>query len=147
MMHLNHDLGEDAYNPAFVGFMPENSLSPEDVTSLEEMLDWNHIFLKEVVTPAQLEAYREKYIRNHKPTPTTVTFVKDVEDARMQPVAALKPLKDYEEWIDGLAANPNSNLYRVKKWGNLRPGELDVNVLLAGGRHRSAAGSVQAPPS
>jgi hypothetical protein len=99
------------------------------VKSMEEMLDWNHIFLKQVITPAQLEHYREKYIRNHQPTPPTVTFARDVEDARPQPVMALKPLKEYEKWIDGLAADPESNMYRVKKWGDLRKGELDVNVV------------------
>jgi hypothetical protein len=64
---FKHDLhnlmfngGEDAYNGSFVGFLPEGKLPASD---LEEMLDWNHILRKQVMTSAQLEAYRKNYIR------------------------------------------------------------------------------------
>jgi hypothetical protein len=126
---LNHDLGEDAYNPAFVGFMPEKTLAPDDVQSMEDMLDWNHIFLKQVITADQLEKFREKYIRHHKPSPPTVRIIDHEENHGPPPVFAVKPLKEYEEWIDNLAADPKSNLFRVKKWGQVRKGELDVDVV------------------
>ena len=52
--------GEDTYNGSFVGYLPEGKIPARD---LEEMLDWNHILRKQVMTPAQLEDYRRKYIR------------------------------------------------------------------------------------
>ena len=52
--------GEDTYNGSFVGYLPEDKIPASD---LEEMLDWNHILRKQVMTPAQLEDYRRKYIR------------------------------------------------------------------------------------
>jgi hypothetical protein len=62
--HHLHNLmwngGEDAYNGSFVGYLPESNIPAGD---LEEMLDWNHILRRKVVTPAQLEDYRKKYIR------------------------------------------------------------------------------------
>lgn len=121
---LTDDLGEDGFNPAFVGFVPEGQLPAKD---LEEMLNWNHILLKKVVSPSQLESYRRKYIRNRKPSRSTIQIVDPVE--RPASVMALKPLKEYEEWIDRLAGDPKSNLFRVKKWGQIRKGELDVNVV------------------
>jgi hypothetical protein len=51
---------EDNYNRSFVGFVPEGQLPVEH---LEEMLDWNKILLREVFPPAELEAWRKKYIR------------------------------------------------------------------------------------
>ena len=125
---LNHDQGEDAYNPAFVGFMPEKTLSTEDVKSMEEMLDWNHIFLRDVVTPAELENFREKYIRNHKPSPPTVEFVADVEEAQSQSVIGLLPRDKYLKWTESIA-QPGTKMYRVRRWGDkaLKSGALDVN--------------------
>ena len=62
--HHLHNLmsngGEETYNGSFVGYLPEGQVPAED---LEEMLDWNHILRKQVMTPAQLEEYRKKYIR------------------------------------------------------------------------------------
>jgi hypothetical protein len=52
--------GEETYNGSFVGFLPEGKVPASD---LEEMLDWNNILRRQVMTPAQLEAYRNKYIR------------------------------------------------------------------------------------
>jgi hypothetical protein len=64
---FKHDLhnlmsngGEETYNGSFVGFLPEGKVPASD---LEEMLDWNKILRKQVITPAQLEDYRKKYIR------------------------------------------------------------------------------------
>ncbi|HET9913327.1 MAG TPA: hypothetical protein VFQ13_15635 [Anaerolineales bacterium] len=64
---FKHDLhnlmfngGEDAYNGSFVGFLPEGKVPASD---LEEMLDWNHILRRQVMTPVQLEDYRKKHIR------------------------------------------------------------------------------------
>ncbi|MCG2787308.1 MAG: hypothetical protein L6461_19645 [Anaerolineae bacterium] len=51
---------EDNYNGSFVGFVPENQLPVEH---LEEMLDWNKILRRQVMTPAELQAWRKKYIR------------------------------------------------------------------------------------
>lgn len=51
---------EENYNGSFVGFVPEGQLPVEP---LEEMLDWNKILRRQVMTPAELEAWRKKYIR------------------------------------------------------------------------------------
>ena len=40
---LTWDLGEDTYNPAFVGYVPEGQV-PED--KLQDMLDWEKILHK-----------------------------------------------------------------------------------------------------
>ena len=48
------------YNGAFAGFLPEGKVPAGD---LEEMLDWNRILRRQVMTPAELEAYRKKHIR------------------------------------------------------------------------------------
>ncbi len=129
---LNHDQGEDAYNPAFVGFMPEKTLSRDDVQSMEEMLDWNHIFLKEVITPAQLEEFREKYIRNHKPTRPTVQIVDaaEKEDQGPKPVIGLYTKEQYLKWTESIA-QPGTKMYRVRRWGDkaFRGGALNVDVV------------------
>ena len=52
--------GEETYNGSFVGFLPEGKVPAGD---LEEMLDWNHILGRQVMTPVELETYRKKYIR------------------------------------------------------------------------------------
>ena len=64
---FKHDLhnlmfngGEDAYNGSFVGYLPEGKAPASD---LEEMLDWNHILRRQVLSPAELESYRKKHIR------------------------------------------------------------------------------------
>jgi len=64
---FKHDLhnlmfngGEETYNGSFVGYLPEGKVPAGD---LEGMLDWNHILRKQVMTSAQLEDYRKKYIR------------------------------------------------------------------------------------
>jgi len=51
---------EENYNGSFVGFAPEGQLPVEH---LEEMLDWNKILRRQVMTPAELEAWRKKHIR------------------------------------------------------------------------------------
>jgi hypothetical protein len=51
---------EDNYNRSFVGFVPEGQLPAEH---LEEMLDWNKILRRSVMSPVELEAWRKKYIR------------------------------------------------------------------------------------
>jgi hypothetical protein len=58
--NLMWDGGEETYNGSFVGYLPEYKIPASD---LEEMLDWNKILRKQVMTPAQLEDYRKKYIR------------------------------------------------------------------------------------
>ena len=64
---FKHDLdnlmfngGEETYNGSFVGFLPEGKVP---VSDLEEMLDWNRILRRQVMSPAQLEAYRKEHIR------------------------------------------------------------------------------------
>ncbi len=82
---LISDFGEDGYNASFLGFVPEGKISAEDldeyaddpekfeenqekfVKNLEEMLDWNHILLRTVMSDEELTAYREKYIRSKIP--------------------------------------------------------------------------------
>lgn len=58
--NLLYNKDEENYNGSFVGFVPEGQLPVDD---LEEMLDWNKILLREVLSPAEMEAYRKKYIR------------------------------------------------------------------------------------
>jgi len=57
------DGAEDNYHRAFVGYLPEGQLPVEH---LEEMLDWNKILRREVLPPAEMEAWREKYIRSQR---------------------------------------------------------------------------------
>jgi len=61
---LLSDLGEDAYNPTFVGFVPEAKLTKDAVEDMEHMLDWNAILGRDVMTPEELENYRDLHIRN-----------------------------------------------------------------------------------
>lgn len=58
--NLMWDGGEENYNGSFIAYLPEAQLP---VSDLEEMLDWNKILRRQVMTPAQLENYRKKYIR------------------------------------------------------------------------------------
>ena len=51
---------EDNYNRSFIGFLPEG---PLPVEHLEEMLDWNKILHRAVLSPAEMEVWREKHIR------------------------------------------------------------------------------------
>jgi hypothetical protein len=51
---------EDSYNGSFVGYVPEGPVNADD---LEEMLDWNKILRRQVMTPAQLEDYHKRHIR------------------------------------------------------------------------------------
>lgn len=60
LQNLMWDGGEEYYNGSFVAYLPDGQLPAKD---LEEMLDWNHILLRQVMTPAQLEDYRKKYVR------------------------------------------------------------------------------------
>ncbi|HSG44455.1 MAG TPA: hypothetical protein VLA72_15005, partial [Anaerolineales bacterium] len=57
---LLSDLSEEAYNPTFVGFVPEGQIP---VSAMEHMLDWNAILGRQVMTPEELEKYRDTYIR------------------------------------------------------------------------------------
>ena len=58
--NLLYESNEETYNGSFVGFVPEGQV-PFD--ALEEMLDWNKILRREVLTPAEMAAYRQKYFR------------------------------------------------------------------------------------
>ena len=58
--NLMWDGGEDSYNGSFIAYLPQGEIPAND---LEEMLDWNKILRREVMTPAQLEEYRKKYVR------------------------------------------------------------------------------------
>jgi len=82
---LLNDFGEDGYNASFVGFVPEGVVSAEDidefaenpdkfmenqkkfVENLEDMLDWNKILQRQVMTPEELDEWQEKYIRSKLP--------------------------------------------------------------------------------
>jgi hypothetical protein len=61
LRNLMWDGGEDNYNGSFIAYVPQGQLPAEDI---EEMLDWNKILRRQVMTPAQLEEYRKKYIRS-----------------------------------------------------------------------------------
>ena len=65
--------GEETYNGSFVGFLPEGKVPAGD---LEEMLDWNHILGRQVMTPMELETYRKKYIRKMWSSPATFLLSK-----------------------------------------------------------------------
>ena len=60
--NLMYDGGEENYFGGFLACVPESEVPVKD---LEEMLDWNKILRREVMTPAQLEEYRKRYIRNN----------------------------------------------------------------------------------
>ncbi len=55
------DGGEDNLQRVVCRVLPEGEIPAND---LEEMLDWNKILRRQVMTPAQLEEYRKKYIRS-----------------------------------------------------------------------------------
>jgi hypothetical protein len=59
--NLMYDGGEENYFGAFLAYVPEADVPVKD---LEEMLDWNRILRRQVMTPAQIEEYRRKYIRS-----------------------------------------------------------------------------------
>lgn len=58
--NLFYESNEETYNGSFVGFVPEGQVPFE---ALEEMLDWNKILRREVLTPVEMAAYRQKYFR------------------------------------------------------------------------------------
>lgn len=51
---------EDNYNGSFVGFVPEDQV-PYD--HLRDMLDWNKILRRKVMSPEELRTYQERYLR------------------------------------------------------------------------------------
>ncbi|HEX6034308.1 MAG TPA: hypothetical protein VFY83_07725, partial [Anaerolineales bacterium] len=59
--NLMWDGGEENYNGSFIAFLPQGQIPAKDI---EEMLDWNKILRRQVMTPTQLEEYRRKYIRS-----------------------------------------------------------------------------------
>ena len=59
--NLLYDGGEENYFGSFLAYVPEVEIPVQD---LEEMLDWNKILRRQVMTPAQLEEYRRKHIRS-----------------------------------------------------------------------------------
>ena len=61
LRNLMWDGGEDNYNGSFIAYLPQGQIPAQD---LEEMLDWNKILRRQVMTSAQLEEYRKKYIRS-----------------------------------------------------------------------------------
>ncbi|HSL31825.1 MAG TPA: hypothetical protein VK900_21660 [Anaerolineales bacterium] len=60
LQNLMYDGGEENYFGAFLAYVPEVEMPVRD---LEEMLDWNKILRRQVMSPVQLEEYRTKYIR------------------------------------------------------------------------------------
>lgn len=56
---LRHLISGDTFNGTYVGFVPEAQLPVDD---LAFMLDWNKILLRQVMSPADLEAHQRKYI-------------------------------------------------------------------------------------
>lgn len=61
--NLMYDGGEENYFGAFLAHVPEADVPVRD---LEEMLDWNKILRRQVMTPAELEEYRRKHIRSNQ---------------------------------------------------------------------------------
>ena len=127
---LTREQVEDSYNAAFVGFVPEREIPPPDLgdslqRDLEEMLDWNHILQKDVVSAVELEDYRKKYIRNQKPPKPTIEIVETIE--RVKGKADL-PICEFAKWTDGLAIE-NKKLYKVRIWGDKELKGLDVNIV------------------
>jgi hypothetical protein len=59
--NLMWDGGEDNYNGSFIAYLPEAQIP---VSDLEDMLDWNKILRRQVMTPAELEEYRRKHIQS-----------------------------------------------------------------------------------
>lgn len=102
---LMHDQGEDGYNPAFVGFVPEGEIPVEH---LKQMLDWNKILRRRFKTQAELKAYQDKYIRSKPIRPTKkestrVTVLTDPSDNKKPQIAAIPP---------------DTKLYRALNWGD-----------------------------
>lgn len=57
--YITYYVTGDVLNGSFVGFIPEGQIPADD---LAEMLDWNKILLREVMTPDQLAAHQAKTI-------------------------------------------------------------------------------------
>ena len=101
--NLMDDFGEDGYNPAFVGFVPEAEKIP--VEQFKHMLDWNKILLREFKPQAELDAYQEKYIRSRAVHPTEADEThKSTSRIIIKPQLAPIP--------------PKTKLYRVRNWGD-----------------------------
>jgi hypothetical protein len=54
------DGGEDNYNGSYIAYVTEGDVP---VSDLEEMLDWNRILRRQVMSPSQWEDYRKNYLR------------------------------------------------------------------------------------
>jgi len=103
---LQHDQGEDGYNPAFVGYVPEAELPIEH---FKDMLDWNKILLKNYKKPAEIEKYQKENIKSN------VVLPKKVRSTR---VSVLSNPGDENPQV-GLAPLPaNTKLYRTRNWGD-----------------------------
>ncbi|HET9909734.1 MAG TPA: hypothetical protein VFQ23_24010 [Anaerolineales bacterium] len=135
---LTREQVEDSYNAAFVGYMPEAKLGADAAvglaSDLEVMLDWNHILQREVVSAAEMETYRSKYIRNRKPPKPTIEIIDTPE--RVKGKADL-PICEFVKWTDSLATKDN-NLWKVRIWG-------DDKLKLVGLTTTSAAVQEKAP--
>jgi hypothetical protein len=64
---LAYSVDANNFNAGFVGFMPEG---PNHPVSLEGMLDWNKILLRQVASDAELAFFRNTYIWKGQPHPT-----------------------------------------------------------------------------
>ena len=110
---LMDDFGEDGYNPAFVGFVPEGELSEEKLKIFREMLDWNKILLKEFKSQAELAAYQEKYIRSRYVPPH------DVQGAGSPSgIETIKDLREERKRALRILENPDYKFYRARNWGD-----------------------------
>ena len=120
---LMDDFGEDGYNPAFVGFVPEGELSEEKLKIFREMLDWNKILLREFKPQAELDAYQKEYIRSrYVPPPETQgtgpSSIQSIRELREERKRALRILDD-----------PDYKIYRARNWGDpilVEQGELSA---------------------
>ncbi len=85
--NLKHSFTPSSMTATFVGYVPESDV-PYD--SLQDMLDWNHILLKNVCTPEQTEQYWSKVTR---PPQQPVSFDMAVFAAEywMETVPTLSP--------------------------------------------------------
>ncbi|HEY5731857.1 MAG TPA: DUF5915 domain-containing protein [Anaerolineales bacterium] len=104
---LKDDFGEDGYNPAFVGFMPEGELSEEKLEIYREMLDWNKILCRKFKPQAELKAYQDKHIRSKAILPT-----KEKEGSSTTVVSILA---EKNEWAP---LPPKTELYKALNWGD-----------------------------
>jgi len=155
---LISDFGEDGYNASFLGFVPEGKISAEDldefaedpekfeanqekfVKNLEEMLDWNHILLRTVMSDEELTAYREKNIRSKIPASPPTTML--VEPKKGKTEAAFISIKNATDLqIKNVANRPVPlRAWRVKwDWeglaeynGSVRPVAPDPCVFRCG---------------